>query len=91
VTTETVEGKRYALSSSCNLFAPQTAIRRASVKENGAFCTGQEAVQDAIHGFFARFNRAAALQLTSGYVPAPRLLRAATASDPSVEQLPIAA
>lgn len=50
-----------------------------------------EAVQDAIHGFFARFNRGAALQLTSGYVLAPRLLRAAAASDQSVEQLPIAA
>jgi putative transposase len=30
-----------------------------------------EAVQDAIHGFFARFSREAALQLTAAYVPSP--------------------
>jgi transposase len=34
-----------------------------------------EEVQDAIHGFFARFSREAALQLTAAYIPTPGVAR----------------
>jgi transposase len=50
-----------------------------------------EAVQDAIHGFFARFDRTAAVRLTAKYVPAPRLFLDPPANSQSDERLPLAA
>jgi transposase len=50
-----------------------------------------EAVQDAIHGFFARFDRTAALRLTAKYVPTPKLFLDPPASSQLDERLPLAA
>lgn len=50
-----------------------------------------EEVQDAIDGFFARFNREAALRLTNAYVPAPGLARERPEGQQSAEPVPAAA
>jgi hypothetical protein len=50
-----------------------------------------EAVQDAIHGFCARFDRTAALRLTAKYAPSPRLFLDPPASSQLDERLPLAA
>ncbi len=63
---------------------------KAEVAANQMYAS-VEAVQDAIHGFFARFSREAAVRLTARYVPPPRLLTDPSLQDQVVEPLPLAA